>query len=92
MVIGTVFDMLEIKGRGLLITIEATNEQLPRHLKVKSGDPVEIRVNGEVVLRSKIVGFAHLPPPTLTRTFGFLLPGDLTKANVPLGAELWSTD
>jgi hypothetical protein len=59
MLIGRVVDTFEIKGRGVVVAIDTTYEQLPPDLKLKIDDPIELRMNGEVVLRTKIAGIEH---------------------------------
>lgn len=90
MLVGKVFDTFEIKGRGIVVATDTTYEQLPRELKLRVGDPVELRIGGAVVLQTKIVGIEHCDPWSPTHTFGFLLPRDLSKADVPIGSEVWS--
>jgi hypothetical protein len=92
MLVGKVFDTFEIKGRGVVVATDTTYEQLPRELKLKIGDPIEFRVGKDVVLRTTVVGIEHCDPWSPTHTFAFLLPGDLSKADVPIGSEAWSVE
>jgi len=90
MLVGKVFGTFEIKGRGVVVATETTYERLPRDLKLKIGDPVEFRMGGELVLRTKIVGIEHCDPWSPRNTFGFLLPREVSKADVPVGSKAWS--
>jgi hypothetical protein len=92
MLVGRVFDTFEIKGRGVVVATDTTYEQLPRDLKLKIGDPIELRVGTEVVLRTRIVGIEHCDPWSPKHTFAFLLPRELSKADVPIGSEVWSVE
>jgi len=92
MLVGKVFDTFDIKGRGLVVATDTTYEQLPRELKLKIGDPVEFRIGGEVVMRSRIVGIEHCDPWSPKHTFAFLVPRDVSKADVPIGSEVWSME
>jgi len=92
MLAGKVVGTFEIKGHGVVVATDTTYEQLPRELKLKIGDPVELRVDGNVILRTKVVGIEHCDPWSPKHTFGFLLPRDLSKADVPIGSEVWSVE
>jgi hypothetical protein len=92
MFVGKVIDTFDIKGRGVVVITDTTYEQLPRELTLKIGDPVEIRMDGEVVLRTKIVGIEHCDPWSPKHTFAFLLPRDVSKADVPIGSQVWSAE
>jgi hypothetical protein len=87
-----VFDTFEIKGRGVVVATDTTYEQLPRELKLKIDDPIELRMAGVVILQTRIVGIEHFSPWSPKHSFAFLLPRDLTKPDVPIGAEVWSVD
>jgi hypothetical protein len=91
MLIGKVSDTFEIKGRGLIVSTDTTVERLHKDLKLKIGDPIEIRVDGVAVLPSKVAGLEMCDPWTAQRSFGFLLR-DLRKDDVPLGAEIWTIE
>ena len=92
MFVGKVHDTFEIKGRGVVVATDTTYDQLPRELRLKIGDPIELRVDGKVILRTKVVGIEHCDPWSPEHTFAFLLPRDLSKADVPIGSEVWSVE
>ena len=90
--LGKVLDTFDIKGRGIVVVTDTTWEQLPRDLKFKIGDPVELRMGGVVVLQTRIAGIEHCDPWSPAHLFGFLLPRDVSKADVPVGSEVWSAE
>ncbi len=91
MVVGAVADTFEIRGRGLVVATETPFERLPRDLKLKIGDPVEFRSGGRV-FRSRVVGFEHCDPWTPNQFFAFLLPREVAKTDVQIGAEVWAVE
>jgi hypothetical protein len=91
MLLGAVADTFEIRGRGLVVATDTPCERLPRNLKLRIGDPVEFRCGGRV-LRSVVVGIEHCDPWTPKQLFAFLLPHDVVKADVPIGAEVWTVE
>jgi hypothetical protein len=92
MLVGRVSDTFEIKGRGVVVATDTTYERLPRELRLKIGDRIELRSGGVVVLRTKVVGMEHCDPWTPQQTFGFLLPREVSRNSVPVGAEVWSVE
>ena len=91
MLVGTVSDTFEIKGRGLVVATDTPYERLPRDLKLRIGDPIEFR-SGCRVLRSTVVGIEHCDPWTPKNLFAFLLPREVVKADVAVGAEVWTVE
>lgn len=92
MFVGKVLDTFEIKGLGIVVVTNTTYEQLSQELTLTIGYPVELRMNGEVVLQTKIIGIDHGSPWSPMQSLGFLLPGDMNKSDVPIGSEVWSID
>ncbi|HWG42734.1 MAG TPA: hypothetical protein VN688_08105 [Gemmataceae bacterium] len=90
MLVGMVADTFDINGRGVVVATDTTYEQLPRNLKFKIGDPIELRRNDVVLLRTSVAGIEHCSPWTPKQLFGFLLPRDVSKEAVPMGAEVWT--
>lgn len=88
MLVGTVADTFEFRGRGLVVTTDTPIERLPRDPKIKTGDLVEFRGAGRI-FRSRIVGIEFCDPWSPLRPFAFLLPPLVNKGDVPLGAEIW---
>jgi hypothetical protein len=91
MLVGAVSDTFDIRGRGLVVATNKPYERLPRDLKLKIGDPVEFRSDGRV-FRSRVVGIEHCDPWTPKQLFAFLLPREVGKADVPIGAEVWAVE
>jgi hypothetical protein len=91
MLVGAVADTFEIRGRGLVVATDRPYERLPRDLKLKIGDPVEFRSSGRV-FRSRVVGIEHWDPWTPKQLFAFLLPREVVKADVQIGAEVWAVE
>jgi len=90
MFVGKILETFEIKGRGIVVATDTTYEKLPHDLRLKIGDSVELRMGGAVILQTRIVGIEHCNPWSPTLPFAFLLPRDLSKADVPVGSEVWS--
>ena len=91
MLVGAVADTFEIRGRGLVVATDTPYGRLPSDLKLKIGDPVEFR-SGGCVFRSRIVGIEHCDPWSPRQLFAFLLPREVVKADVQIGAEVWAAD
>lgn len=91
MLIGAVAETFEIRGRGLVVATDTTYERLPRDLKLKIGDPVEFRSDGRV-FHSRVMGIEHCDPWTPRQLFAILLPREVTKADVLIGAAIWAVD
>ena len=91
MLVGTVADTFEIRGRGLVVATDTPYERLPLDLKLKIGDSIEFRSGGNV-FRSLVVGIEHFDPWTPKQLFAFLLPRDVVKADVVIGAEVWAVN
>lgn len=89
MLVGAVVDTFEIQGRGLVVITDTPYERLPRDLKLRIGDPVELHSCGRV-FRSRVVGIEHGDPWTPKQLFAFLLPREVVKADVLVGAEVWA--
>jgi len=89
MKIGRVAELLELPGRGVAVITDTAFEQLPSELRLKIGDPVELRHAAEV-LRTKVVGIEHCDPWSPKQKFCILLPSDVTKDAITIGSEVWS--
>ena len=90
MLIGRVCDTLDIKGRGVVLVTDTAYAQLPRDLKLKIGDLIELRVDGAAILQTKVSGLEHCDPWTPQQLFGFLLPHEVSRQDVPVGAKVWT--
>jgi hypothetical protein len=91
MLVGVVADTFEIRGRGLVVATDTPYERLPRDLKLQIGAPVEFRSGGRA-FRSRVVGIEHCDPWTPKQLFAFLLPREVVKTDVEIGAEVWAVE
>lgn len=89
MFVGKVLDTFEIRGRGLVVVTDTTHEQLPVELRLHVGDPLEFRDQNVVVLRTRAAGVEFSDPYSPRQNFGFSLPREVTKADVPIGCEVF---
>lgn len=88
MLVGTVADTFEIQGRGLIVATDTPLERLPRDLKLKIGDLIEFR-SASRAFRSRVAGIEHCDPWSPKHSFAFLLPREVAKTDVLIGAEIW---
>jgi len=92
MFIGSVVETFEFSvGRFAIIT-DLTYERWPEGLKVQIGDSVELRAQGTHVVRTEIMGIEHASPWSPKHPFVFLPSPNVTKADVPIGSEVWALD
>lgn len=81
-------DVFEIRSRGIVAVPGIT--PLPGE-KWKVGDAIELRRPNESTLCSEIAGIEMVACTPPLRSFAILLKG-VTKAQVPIGTEVWSVD
>ena len=62
MFIGRVTETFDIEGRGVVVVTDTQQAQLPRDIPLKIGDPIELRSEGTVVLRTEVAGIEHSDP------------------------------
>lgn len=91
MLIGTVLDTFEIKGRGVVVALDIPEDSIERADRLRVGEALEIICGGDVVARTAITGIDFLSPPPPKNRAGFLLR-DVMKADIPIGAEVWTAD
>lgn len=84
-----VVDLFQIAGRGVVVETDKTFETFPQNLRLKIGDQIEIRQKGVVLLITRIAGFEHSDPWSPKHPFCFLLPVEISKQAIPVGAEIW---
>ncbi len=86
----TVEDRFSIKGRGL-VPVPGIVPQGAERFRV--GDPIMIRRPDGSCLGSTIAGIemVHASPPRPKNEIVIVLK-DLSKEDVPIGSEIWSTD
>jgi hypothetical protein len=87
--IGKIDTVFDISGR-VVVVLDLTFAQLPSDVKLRIGDAVEFRQHGEAVTRTQIAGIEHCDPWTPHRLIGILLPANVIKDAVPIGAEFWT--
>jgi hypothetical protein len=92
MYIGKVSDTFDITNRGMVILTDTPVAHLPQDLKLKIGDPIELRVGGNPILQTNIAGLEHCDPRTPTQLLGLLLPREVEKKDAPVGAEVWKIE
>ena len=64
----------------------------PRNLlraNVEVGDEVQVLANGQCVLRTRVQGVDPDDSKKPDKPFAFLAEPDVTKAQVPIGSEIW---
>jgi hypothetical protein len=87
-----VVDVFTLSGKGVIVVTDGTLDILDKlHCTVKIGDPVEIRIASEVVVRSTISGIAMLGglPAHTPHAFDFMVPSEISKDDIPIGSEVW---
>lgn len=82
-------ELFQITGRGVVVVTDKTYETLPNTLALKIGDPIEFRQRGRIVFRTFVAGIEHFDPWSPKHSFAFLLPSEVTKQHVSVGAEIW---
>jgi hypothetical protein len=92
MLIGRVEELFQLSGRGIVVILDKTYEQLSPDLKLKIGNPIAFREGDSVVLESIIKGIEICDPWAPNQKFAFLLPPDIRKEFVPINSEVWSVD
>lgn len=83
----TVQDHFDIQGRGVV-----TVPGLGPAERLWIGDPLEIRRPDGTSMRTRIAGLEMLSRRPKDQAVPVLFPPELTKDDLPLGAEVWSVD
>jgi len=86
-----VADTYEISGRGLVVIVDIECGELPNWLALKCGDPIEFRGDSIPIIRTYVAGIEMLDPWKAERPFGFLLPAEVSKSQVPIESAVWVT-
>jgi hypothetical protein len=84
----TVKDRFAVRGRGLVILPGIVPEGKERFC---IGDCVELRHPNKTTRRTHIAGLELMCPMPPDGAHAVLLSSDLTKDDVPVGTEVWST-
>ncbi len=88
MLIGKVEDIWYLEQRGLIVILKTPIAQLPKGLRLKIGDGICFRTDGRTVKSTTVEGIEHCDPYTPKQLFSILLPKDISKAEIPIGAEV----
>ncbi len=83
-----VVDTFQIAGRGLVVATDKTYEAFSGKEPFKVGDAVEVRQDGRTILRTYVAGLELCTPWSPQQPIPILLPPEITKQNIPIGAEL----
>jgi hypothetical protein len=86
---GKVEELFDLSGRGLVVVTDTAYEQLPGDLAVTIGSVVEFRHAGNS-FEAEVKGIEHCDPWTERHKFAFLLSSDISKNQIPIGADIWS--
>jgi hypothetical protein len=89
--IGRVAELFQIPGRGVTVITDTSWGDLPVDLRLKIGDPIEIRTGDSAIFRTVVAGIERFSPYTTRTKFSILLPQDVCKDSVPIDSELWTT-
>jgi hypothetical protein len=85
--VGNVIDLFVVSKRGVIILTDKACHEWPRGLVVKIGQLIELHQSGRCVLKTHIAGIDAWGG----KPVAFLLPPDVAKQDVPIGAEVWVT-
>ena len=86
-----VVELFQIGDRGVVVETDKTFETFPHNLRLKIGDEIEVRQNGVVLLTTRVAGIEHCDPWSPKHPFAFLLPAEISKQDIPIGAEIWAS-
>lgn len=84
----TVEDVFEISGRGCVLTPGLT-EAAAGDIKIRAKDPIQLRRPDGSMVRTHIHAVEFLDGPSKRWCVPVLLPPEFTKADVPIGTEVW---
>ena len=79
-------ETFQLERRGLILATDVKQEQTG----VRMGDSIELRRPDGSSLITTITGIERAIPYDPNRTLAVLLPADISKADVPIGTEVWS--
>ncbi|MDC0936048.1 hypothetical protein OAS39_07160 [Pirellulales bacterium] len=88
MLVGKVHYTRLLAQHGLVVILDTPIGQLPHELHLKIGDRIGFRVDGVTVGTANVAGIEHCDPYTPKRLFSFLISEQVTKVEVPIGAEV----
>jgi hypothetical protein len=84
----TIRDRLEVPGRGVAVVglVPIGDELFSR------GSPIEIRYIDGTTRHTQIASIELVSPHPPDHAAAVMFPLDITKADLPVGAEVWSVD
>ena len=84
----TIRDRLEVPGRGVAVVgLVPIGDEL-----FSPGCPLEIRHMDGTTRRTQIASIEFVSPHRPDHAVAVMFPLDITKADLPVGAEVWSVD
>jgi hypothetical protein len=83
--------VFEIEDRGIVVVSDQTYETIPPDRHIRIGDLVRIQRTDDAGLVTKVIGIEHFNPLTRKHPVAFLI-SNVSKDDVPTGAEVWSVD
>ena len=86
--LSTVEDVFEIEGRGCVIA-PGLGESTPSHVHLRNRDPIALRRPDGSTIETHIHALEFLDGPNGRSCVSILLPPAITKAEVPIGTEVW---
>ena len=84
----TVEEVFEIKGRGCVIA-PGLSESTPSHVHIRRRDPISLHRPDGSIVETRIHELEFLDGPNRRTCVPILLPPDITKADIPIGTEVW---
>jgi hypothetical protein len=86
MFLGRIEDTFQIHNRGVLFTLDGKFEQVSERGFLKAGDQIELRLADGKNFRTEVAG---VDIEASQRTVAFILPLDVKRDQVQLGADVW---
>ena len=86
--LSTVEDVFEIEGRGCVIT-PGLGSSTPSPLPIRRSDPISLHRPDGSIIETHVHAIEFLHGSQHRSCFPILLPPNITKADVPIGTEVW---
>ncbi len=86
--LSTVEDVFEIEGRGCVVA-PGLSESTPPHIRLRTRDPISLHRPDGSIVETHIHALEFLDGPNRRMCVPILLPPNITKADVPIGTEIW---
>lgn len=88
--LSTAENVFEIEGRGCVIDTGLSESALSR-FHIRRQDPILLRRPNGSTVATRVHGFDFLYGPNRRSRFAIEIPPNLTKADVPVGTEIFLT-